>query len=101
MSLAPVIRLEGLAPKGLLCAVASSQVHGDSSRDGSGRSLDSPEGQCSIGFQPVLRSHHRAAFSKFSPFFREVYKARVETPELRATASALDGAVEGVVDDIE
>jgi hypothetical protein len=46
---------------GSLCyinAVASSlQVHGDSSRDGSGRSLDSPEGQCSIGFQPVFRSH--------------------------------------------
>jgi hypothetical protein len=39
-------------------AVASSlQVHGDSSRDGSGRSLDSPEGQCSIGFQPVFCSH--------------------------------------------
>ena len=46
---------------GSLCyinAVASSlQVRGDSSRDGSGRSLDSPEGQCSIGFQPVFRSH--------------------------------------------
>jgi hypothetical protein len=46
---------------GSLCyinAVASSlQVHGDSSRDGSGRSLDTPEGQCSIGFQPVFRSH--------------------------------------------
>jgi hypothetical protein len=26
-------------------------------RDGSGRSLDSPEGQWSIGFQPVLCSH--------------------------------------------
>jgi hypothetical protein len=39
-------------------AVASSlQVHGDSSRDGSGRSLDTPEGQCSIGFQPVFCSH--------------------------------------------
>jgi hypothetical protein len=35
----------------LLCAVASSlQVHGDSFRDRSGRSLDSPEGQWSIGF---------------------------------------------------
>jgi hypothetical protein len=35
-------------------AVASSlQVHGDSSQDGSGGSLDSSEGQCSIGFQPV------------------------------------------------
>jgi hypothetical protein len=38
---------------GSLCyinAVASSlQVHGDSSLDGSGKSLDSPEGQCSIG----------------------------------------------------
>jgi hypothetical protein len=46
---------------GSLCyinAVASSlQVHGDSSRDGSGGSLDSPEGQCSIGFQPVFCSH--------------------------------------------
>jgi len=46
---------------GSLCyinAVASSlQVHGDSSLDGSGKSLDSPEGQCSIGFQPVFFSH--------------------------------------------
>ena len=31
--------------------------HGDSSRDGSGKSLDSPEGQWSIGFQPVFCSH--------------------------------------------
>jgi hypothetical protein len=39
-------------------AVASSvQVHGNSSRDGSRRSLDSPENQCSIGFQPVFCSH--------------------------------------------
>ena len=39
-------------------AVASSlQVHDDSSRDGSGRSLGSPESQCSIGFQPVFCSH--------------------------------------------
>jgi hypothetical protein len=46
---------------GSLCyinAVASSlQVHGDSSRDSSRRSLDSPEGQCSIGFRPVFCSH--------------------------------------------
>jgi hypothetical protein len=46
---------------GSLCYInavaASLQVHGDSSRDGSGRSLDSPEGQFSIGFQPVFRSH--------------------------------------------
>jgi hypothetical protein len=45
----------------MLCyinAVASSlQVHGDPSRDGSGRSLDIPEGQCSIGLQPVFCSH--------------------------------------------
>ena len=45
----------------MLCyinAVASSlQVNGDSSRDGSGRSLDSAEGQWSIGFQPVFCSH--------------------------------------------
>ena len=32
-------------------------VHGDSSWDGSGRSLDTPEAQCSIGFQPVFCSH--------------------------------------------
>jgi hypothetical protein len=42
----------------MLCYFAPSrrqfQVHGDSFRDGSGRSLDSPEGQCSIGFQPVF-----------------------------------------------
>jgi hypothetical protein len=45
-------RLGGLC---YINAVASSlQVHGDSSRDGSGGSLDSPEGQWSIGFQPVV-----------------------------------------------
>jgi hypothetical protein len=39
----------------LLYAVASSlRVHGDSSSDGSERSLNSPETQCSIGFQPVF-----------------------------------------------
>ena len=47
----------------LLYTVAwSLRVDGDSFRDGSGRSLDSPESQCSIGFQPVFRSHHRMAF---------------------------------------
>jgi hypothetical protein len=50
---------------GSLCyinVVASSlQLHGDSSRDGSGRSLDSPEGQWSIGFQPVFCSHERCS----------------------------------------
>jgi hypothetical protein len=36
-------------------AVASSlQVHGGSSWDGYESPLDSPEGQCSIGFQPVF-----------------------------------------------
>jgi hypothetical protein len=43
---------------GSLCyinAVASSlQVHDDSSQDGLGRMLGGPEGQCSIGFQPVF-----------------------------------------------
>jgi hypothetical protein len=29
-------------------------------RMASGRPVDSPEGQCSIGFQPVFRPHHRA-----------------------------------------
>ena len=58
----------------LLYAVASSHpVHGDSSKDGSGRSLDSPESQCSIGFQPVFCSRHRTAFSKLPSFFRDVY----------------------------
>ena len=39
----------------LLYSVPSSfRVHGDSSRGDSGRSLDSPEGQWSIGFQPVF-----------------------------------------------
>jgi hypothetical protein len=39
----------------LLYAVASSLgVHGDTSSDGSERSLDSPEALCSIGFQPVF-----------------------------------------------
>jgi hypothetical protein len=38
----------------LHCAVVSSiRVHGESSRVGSERSLDSPE-KCSIGFQPVF-----------------------------------------------
>jgi hypothetical protein len=47
----------------LLCAVASLlQVHGDSFRDGYGRSLDSPKGQWSIGFQPVFCSRHQTAF---------------------------------------
>ena len=54
---APLNGENGTQP-GILCyinAVASSrQVHGDSSRYGSGRSLDSPEGQWSIGFQPVF-----------------------------------------------
>ena len=44
--------------KPMLCyinAVASEiQVLGDSSQDGSERSLGSPEDQCSIGFQPVF-----------------------------------------------
>src|ERR1700744_5975368 len=44
-------------------AVAPSlQVHGDSSWDGSGRSLGSPESQCSIGFQPVFCSHVERCF---------------------------------------
>jgi hypothetical protein len=38
------------------------RVLGNSSRDGSGRSLDTPESQCSTSFQPVFRSHHRMAF---------------------------------------
>ena len=45
-----------------------------SSRHGSGRSLDSPESQCSIGFQPVFCSRHRTAFSKLPPFLGDVYK---------------------------
>ena len=49
----------------LLCAVASLlQVHGDS-RDGYGRSLDSPEGQWSIGFQPVFCSDHQTVFFQY------------------------------------
>jgi hypothetical protein len=64
----------------LLYAVASPlREHGDSSGDGSGRSFDSPESQCSIGFQPVFCSHHRTAFSKFPPFFRDVCKDKVST----------------------
>jgi hypothetical protein len=48
----------------LLYAVASSlRVHGESSRDGSERSLNSPENQCSIGFQPVFGSHRQVMFS--------------------------------------
>jgi CubicO group peptidase (beta-lactamase class C family) len=39
-----------------------------SSRHDSGRSLKSPESQCSsIGFQPVSCPHHRMAFSKLPP----------------------------------
>jgi hypothetical protein len=39
----------------LLYAVAAPPwVHGDSSQDGSERSLNSPENQCSTGFQPVF-----------------------------------------------
>jgi hypothetical protein len=52
----------------LLCAVASLlQAHGDSSRDcyDYGRSLDSPEGQWSIGFQPLFGSYHQTAFFQY------------------------------------
>jgi hypothetical protein len=39
----------------LLYAVASlARAHGDSFQDGSERALNSPENQCSIGFQPVF-----------------------------------------------
>jgi hypothetical protein len=38
-------------------------VHGDSSQDGSERSLGSPEGQCSIGFQPVFFRTERSVRS--------------------------------------
>jgi hypothetical protein len=50
----------------LLYAVASSLgVHGDSSSDGSERSLNSPETQCSIGFQPVFcRTVERCFFQE-------------------------------------
>jgi hypothetical protein len=34
-------------------AASSLWVHGNSSGDGSERALNSPETQCSIGFQPV------------------------------------------------
>ena len=54
-------RLEAYAM--LHYVVASSlRVHGDSSQDGSERSLNGPENQCSIGFQPVFCSHVDYAF---------------------------------------
>ena len=48
-----------------------------SSRHDSGRSLESPESQCSsIGFQPVSCPHHRMAFSKLPPSLGDVYEAQ-------------------------
>jgi hypothetical protein len=63
---------------GSLCytkPVASSpRVRGDSFGDGFERLLDRPESQCSIGFQPVFRSHLPRAFSKSLPCSGDVDK---------------------------
>jgi hypothetical protein len=71
---------------GSLCyinAVASSlQVHGDSSRDGSGRSLDSPEGQCSIGFQPVFCSQIERCSTLLARFNCWSHLQGINHPEL-------------------
>ena len=47
----------------LLYAVATL-VHGDSSRDGSEKALNSPETQCGIGFQPVCRTERCKGLSR-------------------------------------
>ena len=62
-------------------AVASAvRVHGDSSQDGSERSLISPEIQCSIGFQPVFRSRPSSDVFQLSAVPPEFcIKLRVET----------------------
>jgi hypothetical protein len=41
------------------------RVHGDSSEDGSEISLNSPETQCSIGFQPVFFRTIKRRFPSF------------------------------------
>jgi hypothetical protein len=64
---------------GSLCyinAVASpARVHSDSYQDGSQRSLNSPENQCSIGFQPVFLSTERC-FPIIRRSLQVVYKAQ-------------------------
>ena len=71
-------------------AVASSlQVHGDSSQDGSGRSLDNPEGQCSIGFQPVFCSPAGQSFWGMALWASATREAPVRTePRLSVTLYA-------------
>src|ERR1700753_2113387 len=52
----PSLRNTGWKPCYINAVASSLQVHGDSFGDGSGRSLDSLEGQSGIGFQPVFCS---------------------------------------------
>ena len=69
-------------------AVASpARAHGNSSQMVLERSLNSPENQCSIGFQPVFCSRDRAAFSnrsgtrRISPVWA-VAATKTSTPKL-------------------
>jgi hypothetical protein len=60
-------------------AVASPlRIPGDTSRDGSERSLDSPEKQCSIGFQPVFFAPSSGRFASFRCSSGGCKKIRVE-----------------------
>jgi hypothetical protein len=52
-----------------------ARAHGDSSQDGSERALNSPENQCSIGFQPVFCRTERC-FPTIRRSPRVVYKAQ-------------------------
>jgi hypothetical protein len=62
----------------LLYAVASPPgVHGGGSRDGSERSLNSPESHCSIGILPVF---FRTIGQRFSPGFTSQGRMTREAP---------------------
>jgi hypothetical protein len=83
----------------LLYAVASSlRVHGESSRDGSERSLNSPENQCSIGFQPVFGSHRQVMFSSIHRSSGLRIKAQGFTWELSIKRFALNGREERAIE---
>jgi hypothetical protein len=77
----------------LLYAVASSlRVHGDSSSDGSERSLNSPETQCSIGFQPVFCRTVERCFFQVSAVPQSCVQSPAEpSPRLGIEAVCHDG----------
>jgi hypothetical protein len=64
------------------------RMHGDSFRDGSEISLNSPENQCRMGFQPLLIGTIERRFPRL-PFFRVCTKIRVKTLGSRLTPGSL------------